>query len=97
TPPNLPSSPSKKPFLDSQIRLLSADLAPPPNWQDAIPAGPGGDLVNLIAKKHNRSVYSSQTVKRVAEQIEAAYGGAGGGRMRRVEVDTGRYRGRRRC
>ncbi|KAF8455983.1 kinetochore Sim4 complex subunit Fta4, partial [Terfezia claveryi] len=80
----------KKPFLDSQIRLLSADLAPPPNWQDAIPAGPGGDLsqraidqvltkVNLIAKKHNRSVYSSQTVKRVAEQIEAAYGGAGGG------------------
>ncbi|KAF8420407.1 kinetochore Sim4 complex subunit Fta4 [Tirmania nivea] len=79
----------KKSFLDSQIRLLSIDLAPSPNWHYEIPAGPGGDLsqraidqtltkVNLIARKHNKSVYSSQTVKRVAEQIEAAYGGGGG-------------------
>jgi len=77
----------KKSFLASQIRLLSVDPTPPPNWQDDIPAGPGGDLsqraidqaltkVNLVARKYNRSVYSSQTVKRVAEQIEAIYAGA---------------------
>lgn len=32
-----------------------------------------GEIVNLVARKHNRSVYSAQALRHVAEQIEALY------------------------
>ena len=74
----------KQGFLESQARLLSGELRPPKNWQDEIPAGAEGDLpqkvvdavltkLNLVSRKHCRSVYSAQTMRRVAEQVEALY------------------------
>ena len=74
----------KQCFLESQARLLSGELRPPQNWQDEVPAGVEGCLpqkavdaaltkLNLVSRKHCRSVYSVQTMRRVAEQVEALY------------------------
>ncbi|KAF8473479.1 kinetochore Sim4 complex subunit Fta4 [Kalaharituber pfeilii] len=86
--PHPPATPStfhlKKTFLDSQIRLLNTELRPPANWQDEFPASKDGDLgpkvvemvlskLNLVARKHNRAVYSAQACRGVAEQIETLY------------------------
>ena len=74
----------KQCFLESQARLLCGELRPPKDWQDEVLAGAEGDLpqkvvdailtkLNLVSRKHCRLVYSMQTMRRVAEQVEALY------------------------
>ncbi|KAL9121059.1 MAG: hypothetical protein Q9187_002387 [Circinaria calcarea] len=74
----------KKAFLNNQIRILNAPLEPPRNWRNNAPAAQQGELkektvqevihkLNSIVRHHNRTVYSSQTIRHVAEQIDRLY------------------------
>ncbi|CUS14085.1 unnamed protein product [Tuber aestivum] len=71
-------------FLSSQLRVLNGALNPKPNWQDRLPEGEHGDLsegvlnqvlykLNVVAKRHQKLVYSSQALRHVAEQIDDLY------------------------
>jgi len=74
----------KKGFLSSQLRILDGALKPKENWQDKLPEGEHGDLsegvlnqvlykLNVVAKRHQKLVYSSQALRHVAEQIDDLY------------------------
>ncbi|PWW78314.1 hypothetical protein C7212DRAFT_323623 [Tuber magnatum] len=74
----------KKGFLSSQLRILNGALNPKANWQDKLPEGEHGDLsegvlnqvlykLNVVAKRHQKLVYSSQALRHVAEQIDDLY------------------------
>ncbi|PUU72243.1 kinetochore Sim4 complex subunit Fta4 [Tuber borchii] len=74
----------KKGFLSSQLRILDGALKPKENWQEKLPEGEHGDLsegvlnqvlykLNVVAKRHQKLVYSSQALRHVAEQIDDLY------------------------
>ncbi|CAZ81716.1 unnamed protein product [Tuber melanosporum] len=74
----------KKGFLSSQLRILGGTLNPKAGWQDRVPEGEHGDLsegvlnqvlykLNVVAKRHQKLVYSSQALRHVAEQIDDLY------------------------
>ncbi|KAG0638014.1 kinetochore Sim4 complex subunit Fta4 [Tuber brumale] len=74
----------KKGFLSSQLRVLNGTLNPKAGWQDKLPEGEHGDLsegvlnqvlykLNVVAKRHQKLVYSSQALRHVAEQIDDLY------------------------
>lgn len=85
----MPSKPStftaKTAFLSSQTRILSTLPQPPAQWQQNLPASDEhGDLsdsvlqqvlykLSITARKHHNLVYSSQTLRHVAEQIDSLY------------------------
>ncbi|KAF8251103.1 hypothetical protein K440DRAFT_98457 [Wilcoxina mikolae CBS 423.85] len=85
----MPPQPStftlKTAFLSSQTRLLSTLPPPPPQWQQNLPpSSEHGDLsasvldqvlykLSIVARKHHHEVYSSQTLRHIAEQIDSLY------------------------
>ncbi|KAI9834327.1 MAG: hypothetical protein M1826_004253 [Phylliscum demangeonii] len=100
----------KKAFIASQIRLLSAPIQPPADWQDRLAEPEQGDLresvikevlhkVHVITRHHTRASYPAQTVRAVAEQIDAVYWasaeGDGGARAGSEEANDGRQALRR--
>ncbi|MCJ1250935.1 hypothetical protein MMC30_008163 [Trapelia coarctata] len=75
-------------FLRSQLLILNAPLSPSPRWGDARPVPEQGELkeklvqeavhkLNTLLRHHNRTVYSSQSLRHVAEQIDALFWEAG--------------------
>ncbi|KAL1969387.1 hypothetical protein VTN77DRAFT_9580 [Rasamsonia byssochlamydoides] len=73
----------KSAFIRSQVRILTAALAPQEGWRDYAPESEE-DLsekvveealqkLNTILKQHNRVVYSTQAIHHVARQIECLY------------------------
>ena len=79
----------KKSFLQNQIRILSSPFSPPSRWRDTAPLTREHDPLpekavrdamhkaNVLLRQHIRSVYSTQTVRAVAEQIDNLYWNGG--------------------
>ncbi|KAI4126824.1 MAG: hypothetical protein LQ347_004824 [Umbilicaria vellea] len=78
----------KTSFLNSQVRILNAPLEPSRNWRDHGYAPPEGDLkervvqgvlhkLDSIVRHHNRTAYSFQALRHVAEQIDRLYWASG--------------------
>lgn len=69
----------KSAFLTRQIRALSAPLSIPPSTHTTLPSLTDKSLAELLSKandkvrSHNRSVFSAQTTRHIAEQIETLY------------------------
>ncbi|KZF19638.1 hypothetical protein L228DRAFT_250685 [Xylona heveae TC161] len=74
----------KQAFLRQQVRLLSQPLQISRDWRDRAPDEGNGPLrekvvdevlhkLNAIARRHNKSAYSSEALRHVAEQIDALY------------------------
>ncbi|EXJ72766.1 uncharacterized protein A1O5_03913 [Cladophialophora psammophila CBS 110553] len=74
----------KAAFIRSQVRHLETPLEPPTQWQDLLPEPAEGrltdkmiqDLVSKVndkIKRHNRLIFSTQSQRHVAEQIESLY------------------------
>ena len=75
---------AKASFIRTQVRLLSAPLHPTSSWRDTAPAtedsAPSDRTIdNVISKvndkikSHNRSIFSAQTQRHVAEQLDTLY------------------------
>ncbi|PGH17571.1 hypothetical protein AJ80_04749 [Polytolypa hystricis UAMH7299] len=70
-------------FIRDQVRILSAQLGPSPEWRDY---GPDVDdelgdkavddavhKLNALMKQHHRAVFSAQAIHHVSRQIESLY------------------------
>jgi len=86
-------------FLRSQLLVLNAPVSPSPRWRDAGPVPAQGELkeklvqealhkLNTLLRHHNRTVYSSQSLRHVAEQIDAFFWEGGAPPLHSEEVDT---------
>jgi hypothetical protein len=73
---------SKSNFLASQVRTLS--ILPQPQLHNLPASGEHGDLpssvlqtvyykLSIVARKQHNLIYSAQTLRHVAEQIDALY------------------------
>ncbi|CRG89700.1 hypothetical protein PISL3812_06739 [Talaromyces islandicus] len=70
-------------FIRSQVRTLSASIAPQEGWRDYAPETEDNlsektveevlQKLNSTLKQHNRVVYSNQAIQHVARQIESLY------------------------
>ncbi|KIX05749.1 uncharacterized protein Z518_03721 [Rhinocladiella mackenziei CBS 650.93] len=89
----------KAAFIRSQVRQLSAPLEFSTQWQDLAPEPEEGRLsgkviqdvvskVNEKIKQHNRMVYSQQSQRHVAEQIETLHWNLVSADSERAELDT---------
>jgi hypothetical protein len=74
---------AKSTFLASQIHILSK-LSPLSDWRENLETTEEGDLprsvldqvhykLSVVVRKHQSTVYSTQAVRHVAEQIDALY------------------------
>ncbi|QSL64325.1 hypothetical protein MERGE_001625 [Pneumocystis wakefieldiae] len=75
----------KKAFIESQIRLLSRPLEPPPNWRENAKLDEDGNelsetavahaiyCLNMLLRKQYRIIFSSQAIRHVSEQIDRLY------------------------
>ncbi|MCJ1410259.1 hypothetical protein MMC19_004344 [Ptychographa xylographoides] len=90
----------KKTFLQYQVRILNTPLEPSSSWLDNAPIHQEGELrneliqevvrkANTIVRHHNRTVYPSQALRHIAEQIDALYWAAGAPDPHSGEVDDG--------
>lgn len=74
-----PITSQKSAFLNRQVRALSAPLTVPPSAHTTLPSLPDKTLTDLVSKSnekirhHNRSVFSAQATRHIAEQIETLY------------------------
>ncbi|KAK6371336.1 hypothetical protein LTS17_009067 [Exophiala oligosperma] len=91
----------KAAFIRSQVRHLSTPLEPLTDWREQVPEAPegGGHLsdkvvqdvvtkVNEKIKQHNRMVFSQQSQRHVAEQIETLHWNAVNVELDEAELDT---------
>lgn len=87
-------------FLRSQLLILNAPLSPSPRWREAGPVPEQGELkeklvqeavqkLNNIIRHHNRTVYSSQSLRHVAEQIDTLFWEAGAPPLHDDEIEEG--------
>jgi len=85
-------------FLRSQLLILNNSLSPSPRWRDTGPISEQGDLkeklvqeavhkLNTLIRHHNRIVYSSQSLRHVAEQIDALFWEAGAPPLHTEDAD----------
>lgn len=86
-------------FLRSQLLVLNAPLSPSSRWRDAGHVPEQGELkeklvqeallkLNTLLRHHNRTVYSSQSLRHVAEQIDALFWEAGAPPLRSDDADA---------
>ncbi|KIW16467.1 hypothetical protein PV08_06521 [Exophiala spinifera] len=89
----------KAAFLRSQVRHLSTPLAPSTDWREDLPEPEGGHLsdkvvqdvvtkVNEKIKQHNRMVFSQQSQRHVAEQIETLHWNIVNAELNEAELHT---------
>ncbi|OQU97661.1 hypothetical protein CLAIMM_03556 [Cladophialophora immunda] len=89
----------KAAFLRSQIRLLETPLEPSTQWRDILPEPEEGRLsdkliqdlvakVNEKVKQHNRLIFSTQSQRHVAEQIESLHWALAAADSERADLDT---------
>ncbi|KIW73637.1 hypothetical protein PV04_01736 [Phialophora macrospora] len=91
----------KADFIRTQVRQLDTLLEPSTQWRDLLPAAPGdegqlsdktiADLVGKVNDKirqHNRLLFSAQSQRHVAEQIESLHWNLVSGELEHAEADT---------
>jgi hypothetical protein len=91
----------KADFIRTQVRHLDILLEPSTQWRDLLPAAPAdegqlgdktiADLVNRVNDKirqHNRLIFSTQSQRHVAEQIESLHWNLVSGDLERADADT---------
>ncbi|OAP58313.1 hypothetical protein AYL99_07403 [Fonsecaea erecta] len=93
----------KAAFIRSQVRQLETPLEPSTQWRDLLPETEEGHLsdkliqdlvskVNDKIKQHNRLIFSTQSQRHVAEQIESLHwaraSADSSSSVRAVELDT---------
>jgi len=77
---------TKSAFLSNQVRVLSIIPTPPAHWRESLPTTDDehGDIsdaviknvlykLSIVARKHHNLVYSAQTLRHIAEQVDALY------------------------
>ncbi|EEQ34231.1 hypothetical protein McanMca71_005020 [Microsporum canis] len=97
-------SEAKLAFLRDQVRVLSAPLEPSPDWREYGPIVEDdiGDKfinealqkLNTVLKQHNRTVFSTQAIHHVSQQIERLYWNSigpdlGEENARQLDIDKG--------
>ncbi|OCT53391.1 kinetochore protein fta4 [Cladophialophora carrionii] len=90
----------KADFIRTQVRQLDILLEPSTRWRDLLPAPADegqlsdktiADLVRKVNEKirqHNRLIFSTQSQRHVAEQIESLHWNLVSGDLQRAEADT---------
>ncbi|KAK5048046.1 hypothetical protein LTR84_006236 [Exophiala bonariae] len=90
---------TKAAFIRSQLKYLSAPLQPSTAWRDFAPEPGDGqlndkaiqDIVSKVddkIKAHHRMIFSTQSQRHIAEQIEALYWNKATAEQDRAEIDT---------
>ena len=86
-------------FIRSQVRHLETPLEPSTQWRDLLPESDQGQLsdktindlvakVNEKIRQHNRLIFSSQSQRHVAEQVESLHWNLVSEDTERAEIDT---------